>query len=67
MGRIRDEIYDTMWDSWTCKKHGTTMPDSRFRCDHCTQERETQKKIDGEKMKKLLEENGLSHVTYMLL
>ena len=60
MGRIRDEIYETMWDSVSCKKHSWTGPDSRFTCPKCDKEREQIFLERQEKAIQILMPHGLS-------
>jgi hypothetical protein len=65
MGSIRDELYDTMWDEWTCKEHGTTMSCRRFGCSLCESEAEAKKDTDVAKARKLLKANGLGHLSIL--
>lgn len=59
MGSIRDELYDSMWDTVACKKHNWIGPDSRFSCPKCEVERKQTKELRRTEAKKILEEHGL--------
>lgn len=60
MGRIRDEIYDSMWDSVSCSKHSWTGPDSRFSCPHCDKELEQAFTQRRDEAMEILKPYGLS-------
>ena len=60
MGRIRDEIYDSMWDPVSCDKHSWTGPDSRFHCPYCEKEVEESFNEKRDRAKEILKPYGLS-------
>ena len=60
MGRVRDDLRDSMWDEVTCKKHGWTGPDSRFSCPSCDQEAKEEFSSKRDKATKILKPYGLA-------
>jgi transposase-like protein len=62
MGRIRDELYDSMWDSVSCKKHNWVGPDRRFSCPSCVKERNAEMEESVKKAKDILKPYGLDHL-----
>ena len=62
MGRIRDDIYESMWDVVTCKKHGVTRADSRFPCPLCQKESQDLFDLERKKAEELLRPHNLSHL-----
>ena len=62
MGRIRDDIYESMWDEVTCPKHNITRPDSRFPCPDCKKESQDLFDQEREKANELLRPHNLTHL-----
>ena len=66
MGRTRDDLMDTMWDSVYCKEHDWTGPDSRFSCPQCGDEREQRLKADKSVARSILEPHDLDYLIDMV-
>ena len=62
MGRLRDELYESMWDSVTCTKHNITRPDSRFPCPECRGEQQISFESELERARELLKPHNLTHL-----